>query len=803
MFTFYFYLILTAVIVILIFLIIWIRSLRTHGLISRSLNLELFLVRFPKNPGEELNREQIRERISLMEQFYASLGLIRDKWWRTVLYGGPVFALELAIPSVGEELTFYIAVPKRVASSVEKIIQGIFPDAYVEPSRDYNIFNPEGEAVGSFLLMSRNNFYPARTYQRLEGDPLKEITGVFTKLARENEGAALQIVARPADRKWNKLLRGKAKELYGENKRESVAREIFKELIGIGKEAGKPQQEEKQFKRLTPIEEEEVKLFEAKASKLLFEANVRLLASASTRERASAILKELEAGFSQFSDPNLNGFRTTAATKDRLKELIFNFSFRNFDKKRKIILSTEELASIFHFPNVPLGTPGIKLMKAREAPPPLNLPGEGLLLGYNSFRGIRREIKIMDDDRRRHLYIIGQTGTGKTAFLKNLIQQDIENGKGVCFIDPHGDAAEEILGMIPRERWQDVIYFNPGDDEKAIGLNMLEYDPARPTEKTLVVNELIGIFHKLYGAVPESMGPAFEQYFRNAAMLVMEDPSSGNTLIEIVRVFADREFRQLKLSRSQNITVNQFWTKIAEQTVGEQSLQNFAQYVTSKFDIFLSNEIMRPIVSQQKSAFNFREIMDNQKILIVNLTKGRLGDINSSLLGLIVVGKLLIAALARGEIHEEEKRKDFYLYLDEFQNVTTDSIATILSEARKYRLNLIVAHQFIGQLREEIKKAIFGNVGSMVAFRIGSDDAEFMAKQFKPQFNEEDLLHIDNFNCYVKLLINNETSPPFNMKTYPPEKGSREVAQIVKEISRAKYGRLREEVEEEIRKRYL
>ncbi len=353
-----------------------------------------------------------------------------------------------------------------------------------------------------------------------------------------------------------------------------------------------------------------------------------------------------------------------------------------------------------------------------------------------------------------------------------------------------------MLGLVPRHRMQDVIYFNPGDIERPMGLNMLEYDPAFPEQKTFIVNELLGIFNKLYN-MSIAGGPIFEQYFRNATMLVMDDPASGNTILEISRVLADKKFRDYKISRSNNIVVKNFWTEIAEKAGGEASLKDMVPYITSKTDNFTTNEIMRPIVAQEKSAFNMREVMDNGKILLVNLSKGRLGELNSSFIGLIVVGKLLMASLSRTDM-AEEKRKDFYLYIDEFQNVTTDSIATILSEARKYRLDLIIAHQFIGQLKDEIKKAVFGNVGSMASFRIGSEDAEFLAKQFKPVFTEQDLLNVDNYNCYMKLLMQGATAPPFSMKTYEPAKGEKENIEIIKEISRTTYGRPRAEVEQEI-----
>ncbi|MBI2055448.1 MAG: type IV secretion system DNA-binding domain-containing protein, partial [Candidatus Sungbacteria bacterium] len=425
---------------------------------------------------------------------------------------------------------------------------------------------------------------------------------------------------------------------------------------------------------LSPKEEEQVKLIEAKGSKPLFETNVRIVASAATAERAEEIVRNIEAAFLQFRDPGLNEFSVKPLKGRELRRGFYRFSFRIFDEGYSSVLSSEELTSIFHFPNVPVETPKLKVVKSREAPPPVNLPAAGILVGYSLFRGERRDVYITEDDRRRHFYIIGQTGTGKTVLMTEMIRQDILAGKGVCFIDPHGDTVEEILGFVPPSRVEDVIYFNPGDTARPMGLNMLEYDPRFPEQKTVVVNELFSIFQKLYGAVPEALGPMFEQYFRNSTLLVMDDPASGNTLLEVERVFADKEFRDLKLSRSENVVVRTFWRDIAEKAGGESALANMAPYITSKFDTFLANEIMRPVIAQEKSAFNFREIMDSGKILLINLSKGRLGELNSSLIGLIIVGKLLMAALSRTDMPEKERR-DFYLYIDEFQNVTTKSIS--------------------------------------------------------------------------------------------------------------------------------
>lgn len=382
-----------------------------------------------------------------------------------------------------------------------------------------------------------------------------------------------------------------------------------------------------------------------------------------------------------------------------------------------------------------------------------------------------------------------------------MIIQDIRNGDGVCMIDPHGSDILDILANIPPERVDDVIYFDPGNVDRPMALNMLEYDRQFPEQKTFVVNELFNIFQKLYGAVPESMGPMFEQYFRNATMLVIEDPDSGGTLLDVSRVLSNKEFRQMKLSRCNNPVVSQFWREIAEKAGGEGALANIVPYITSKFDVFLSNEIMRPIIAQEHSSFDFRDIMDNKKILLVNLAKGRLGDINANLIGLILVGKILMAALSRVD-STHANLPPFYLYIDEFQNITTPSIGTILSEARKYKLSLSIAHQFIGQLDENIKNAVFGNVGTIACFRVGSDDAEYLAKQFEPVFNSQQLINVENKNAYLKMLVHGKPVKPFNIECMPPPERNNDNVDSLKERSYMRYGRDRAEVEKEILEKY-
>ena len=788
---------------------IWKRHIRREGEVSRSLGTVLFSVVLPKLSPKDAESlapiERAREKIAVMEQLYRNLRDIHDSFWHEFLYGPPTFSLELAVPEVGEEVMFFVGVPRRFGLAVEKVIQGLYADAEIRRVKDYNIFNPFGRSFAFSLSGARSSYLPLKTYQSLEADPLKLFIEAFSKIQAEGEGAAIQIIAAPADKSWGKrlskiaALMRKGKSL-GAAIAEASRGMIEKEFSALVKSA---QTKDKNKPEKPPeIQNEElVKSIEQKAAKPLFDVSVRMIASAGTKERAEEIARALAAPFQIFTIEASNGLKSSDVHDSAFKDLIYRFSFRLLSDKSRLVLSSEELASLFHFPNAPLESPKVKVLKSREAPAPVEMPRQGLLLGKNSYRGEEREVRIMDDDRRRHLYIIGQTGTGKSVFLKEMIRQDILAGKGVCFIDPHGDAAEEILSFIPPERADDLIYFNPGDTERPMGLNMLEYDPRYPEQKTFIINELLDIFNKLYD-MKLAGGPMFEQYFRNATALVMDDPSSGNTLLEINRVLLDKQFRDLKLSKTSNPLVRQFWTQLAEKAGGEADLKNLVPYISSKFDTFLSNEIMRPIIAQQKSAFNFRDVMDSGKILLINLSKGRLGELNSSLIGLIMVGKLLMAAFSRVDIQNQDDRKDFYLYIDEFQNVTTKSIATILSEARKYRLDLTITHQFIGQLEEDIKKAVFGNVGSMVSFRIGVEDTEILEKQFAPVITADDLLNLPNRHGYARLLINGQVTRAFSFETPPMSQGNPAVVPQLKEFSRLKYGADRAEVEKSIVDRY-
>ncbi len=773
----------------------------------KALHMTLLEVTLPFSAqNAEEHRKPLKELLSSMEQFYAgALSVASEKGSKQ-----GHFTLELAVESHQEHVVLFVAVPVEKVQLFEKQLLSIFPQARIsENKNDYNIFVPDGQVAGAYASYSKSAAYAIKTHELFDYDPLNILLSAFGKLLRVGEGAAVQVLIRPAQTDYaEKFRKAIEKMAKGAPAKEALA---DKSLVGeIGKEINelffmtkekKDKKKEKEKER--PIDDIAIEQVKLKIAHPIAEVNVRLLASATSQTRADAILSDIEATFSQFNEPRGNAFSFTRVKKGDIKKLVKNFAFRLFDADRVLPMNLREIASFVHLPS--FGSDAsreLKRSKSAVAPAPMDLAHEGILLGYNTYGNVKTPVRMAPLDRLRHFYTIGQTGTGKTTLLKSMIIQDIKNGEGVCMIDPHGSDLLDVLGSIPKERWDDVIYFDPAYTPRPMGLNMLEYDTRYPEQKTFVVNELFSIFQKLYGSVPESMGPMFEQYFRNATMLVIEDPDTGNTLFDVSRVMSEKAFRDLKLSRCKNPVVVQFWREVAEKAGGEASLANIVPYITSKFDVFLANDIMRPIVTQKKSVFNFREIMDEKKILLVNLSKGRLGDINANLIGLIIVGKILMAALSRVDSIGTKDIPNFYLYIDEFQNVTTDSIATILSEARKYKLGLIIAHQFIKQLDEKIKDAVFGNVGTICSYRVGSEDAEFLEKQFTPVFTAQDLMNVDNFNALLKMLSNNKPERPFNITVEKPEGGSPETIETLKQLSYTRFGRPREELEAEINAKY-
>ena len=762
------------------------------------LHMTLFEVTLPQagldkeKSGDPI--KALRDFVSLMEQFYRGMLQMDTKH-------GEYFSFEIANPAGAVHTSIYIAVPTARKDMAQKQLLSLYPSArVVEKHDDYNAFAEGAETAAASARQAERHIYSLRTFEAFPNDPLDSLLNAFSKLDMTGEGAAVQFIISPRDNGLLSRYRHALEQVHtGTPLRDATyvptgTMRFFHEVGGFFSTPKKLEQDE----RLKP-DDSRIKNIENKVASPILLADIRIVASSSTPGRAKAILDDIQAPFQQFADTAGNKLEFKEIPKRKISKFSHAFSYRLLDEDAAMPLSALELATLAHLPRPEAreAAPDLRQDKSQAAAAPVGLPQQGVLLGINRFRGGETKVYIQPEDRLRHFYLIGQTGTGKSALLKNIVAQDIRSGAGVCFIDPHGTDILDILSIIPPERMDDVIYFDPGATERPMGLNMLEYDLTRPEQKTLVVDELIGIFQKLFGDVPESMGPAFLQYFRNAALLVMEAPELGNTLVDIGRIFSDDVFRAKKLAACRNPVVLQFWKGIAEKATGEQGLTEYAPYVTSKFDSFTSNEIVRPIIAQQKSAFNFRDLMDNRKILLVNLAKGRIGDLNANLLGLIIVGKFLIAALSRADSFGKDL-PPFYLHIDEFQNFATPSIATILSEARKYKLSLTVAHQFIAQLTDEIKEAVFGNVGSLSAFRVGADDAEFLEKQFTPVFNAADLIRVDNFNAHLKLLIGGKPAQPFNIETLPFESGSKENIAKMQELSYLKYGRPRAEVELEV-----
>lgn len=763
----------------------------------KALHMKLYEVTLPE--AGEKEGKGFKEFISAMEQFYAGMQSISEGKDN---FGRNYFTLEIALSNESDEVVFYAAVPKAKSDLFEKQVLAFYREAKIrEVSDDYNIFTENGASSGAYAEFSGAEVFPIKTYEKIDHDPMNTILNTFSKLKQRGEGAAIQITIMPAGEQYIKRFNSTLNDVKdGEKveKKSKVFSEFDRKFAKVAKElifGIKKEDKDKEKK----IDDNAVTLIMEKVKSTILATNIRVIASAEEKWRADEIISDLESAFNQFSETNSNSIVFAKVEDKKLPEFLHDFSYRLFEEDETLPLNLKELSTVFHFPIGVSSQPQLKQAKAGIAPAPLEMSREGILLGTNTFRDRETEIHMAREDRLRHFYVIGQTGTGKTTILKNMIAQDIRNGDGCCFIDPHGTDIQDILSYVPEERIDDVIYFDPAYTARPMGLNMLEYDVRYPEQKTFVINELMSIFNKLFD-MKTSGGPMFEQYFRNSAALVMEHPESGSTLLEIGRVLGDKAFRDLKLSHCKNPIITQFW-KNAEMTTGEQSISNFVPYITSKFDNFISNDIMRPVVLQEKSVFNFREIMDNKKILLVNLSKGRLGDINANLIGLLLVGKIQMAALSRVDMYGKPMN-DFYLYMDEFQNITTDSIASILSEARKYHLSLNVAHQYISQLEENIKNAVFGNVGSMAVYRVSSDDAKFLESKFAPTFTASDITKLDNYNAYVNMLVHGAPTKPFNMKVPPPPKGNPEIVEPLKELSYLKYGRDREEIEEEIMAKY-
>lgn len=779
-------------------------------------------IRVPREESQKDNEKKeekdFKEKVSIMEQCIRNIHelseLSMNNIIRTTLFDSNIVSFELVAQN--KLIDFYVVTPQIYREILEKQITAYYPDADIIPVERYKLANKGNRLRMYFAYLKQPFWFPFKTYKYSENDPLNDMTNIFSRLEAD-ELAGLQLTFRPIrNRKYNKIIEKNASILFKgkQIKRFSIPGLGFLNSIIVGLFFGydkiaksAPDSQTGFVRMLQPLEERSKRMGE-KAAQPLYRTVIRYFGSAKTKDRAEQITNNVNLAFSMYRDESSNWFTARRVIPiDFINNWIMGFNFQNrmIDTgpigEKNDINGPEELASIYHIPCSRYNhTPTINWLPYKVLPAPIDTPTKGVLLGYNVYRGVKKEIHMLRDDRTRHHYCIGKSGSGKSVFLSYLARQDIAAGEGVCVIDPHGDLIEELINFVPKERVKDCIIFNPADTERPMGLNMLEANS--PEEMDMASSQATEIFIKLFG--DEIFGPRIQHYFRNACLSLMEDTEEGATLIDVPRMFVDDEFMKYKVSKIKNPVVRSFWEHEYAQT-GDRERQEMIPYFSSKFGPFISNSIMRNTIGQTKSAFNFRTSMDKQQILLINLAKGKIGDLNTQLLGLVIVARIQMAAMSRVDM-EEKDRKDFYLYVDEFQNFSTDSFCSILSEARKYRLALIMAHQYIKQLEKKqdtsIRDAVFGNVGTMMSFKVGADDGEYLAKEYAPVLTEQDIISIANYKAYIKLNINNTTSRPFSLETIYDMKGSnKKVGEIVTQYSRIKYARKKEFVDQEIRTR--
>ncbi|MDD9868011.1 MAG: type IV secretion system DNA-binding domain-containing protein [Candidatus Campbellbacteria bacterium] len=769
---------------LIILFLFFIRKINKKKMIAQSLQMTLLSVSIYRDEKQKETKNPIEE-VARSEQLFNALAAVNS-----------VFAFEMALPYGKPSLQFFIRVARDKEDVTEEQIKGIFPEAKVVKTNDYTIFSEKSHAVGGYVETKKHFSIPIRTYKLTEKDTFLPILNTFTGASQKNIGLMMQVIVRQSSKSNSSTVHRilgrltKGSSLKKAIKAENAFHSLVSSFSGAkDKKKGEvPQQPE--------VNQDEVEILKAKVEKPILDVVVRVCASATTEDAAESLFDVLSSGFGQFLGTNYNEFVVKKA-KD-ISKFASDLSFSLFDESKRMRLNLAELVSIFHLPTFTDRHRLVEWEENKTVAPPHDLPTEGLLLGEYVGKDGTKEIRLSHEDRRRHIYSIGQTGTGKTSLIKSMVVQDIYEGRGVCVLDPAGDMIDDLSSLIPEHRSEDTILFNPDNLERPFALNMLEYDHSRPEEKTFIVNEILNIFKSLFSE--ETMGPMFEQYMRNALLLLMEsEEGRPSTLIELPRIFVDEEFRRRKISLAKTGIVIDFWEKEASVVTGEASLSNITPYITSKFNVFIANDYIRPIMGQPYSSIDFRKIIDEGNVLLVKLSKGRIGEINQHLLGMMITNKLTLAAFAREDI-PEESRKDFYLYIDEFQNFTTDTISTILSEARKYRLNLMIAHQYVQQLSDKIKGAVFGNVGTIVSFRIGNEDAEILEKQLEPSFSAYDLISMKNLNAAVRILSGGHPKKPFSMNVKFVDRGDREIADFIVMKSLERYGSPSEEVEDNIRK---
>lgn len=825
-------------------------------------------VAVPKDTAEQAQKEfgssaqkDAKDGLGFGEQIFSILSNYNQKQNKWNIFKNDRESFSFEIVNVDSEIRFWIVASNKTADVLKKQVIALYPKAHIYIVDQTNFFKEGHVSFCKELVLNNIQELPFKTYKLMDSDPLNNLTSALSSVSKDCS-AAIQLIVEPIiNKEWQKKSQLFALKIQqGQNPKDilfskkknpiiGIARDVLKAFGSIGKDLIKglrgddDKKEdknpfgEKDKKReidlsgqkvqiqLTPQQNEIVKKLEEKASKPGFKFTLRIIATGKTEAEAKRFVENIVPTFQIYDIKPFNGFKVKKTKKDKA---VLDYLLRAPNYKNKQIINTEELTSIWHIPSWQITTPGIKWLLGRRLPLPLYVPEKSdrrVYVGRAASGGVTKDIYMETEDRFRHIYSLGGTGSGKTVTMNNIALQDIKMGHGVCIVDPHGESIDDILRRLPKERIKDVIVFSPTFTDRPLALNMLEYDRLKPTQRTLVIDTLFDIWDKMYD-LKKSGGPMFENYMKNAIRLVMSHEESGSTLLEIPKILADDDYRAFKLGMCEDQEVKDFWEKQAVKAGGEASLENVVPYITAKLSPFVNNDFVRPMIGQQKSVLNFREAMDNNKIVLVSLAKGIIGTQAAYLIGMVLIGGLLNAGMGRSDglrynldgttenIHPSERRP-FFIYIDEMQNFLFDAIPKALEEVRKYKIGFYLAHQFIKQVvvdgSERIKDSIMANCGSKFIFRCGSDDAKYLESEFYP-LSPADIQNPEKQTFNAIVLINAQKSTPFNVgaiynEYFEIEKDKEKMnlaeeqrKSIIKEV-KEKYGRDPAEIEKEIKER--
>jgi hypothetical protein len=731
------------------------------------------------------------------EQMFASLhGLYKES------AEVPIVSFEL-IADARYGVQFIIVSEAAYAGFIKGQVYAQYPTAEITEIEDYVAssanWGSDIHVSAGEVTLEREFIFPLKTFKDFEVDPLSGITGAISGLQGDEE-AWVQFIGRPYPNLWQKIAQKYISDLRAEGGGSHGG--FWSGFVGIFSgilrsfldtltyDPTKPVQPLKPTTvRLEPFQEEEIRMVDEKSQKQGFQMAIRILAKSSDPNRAVQLFEGISASFRQYATAHLNAF--TLNLSKQATDVFTHIKERYLSIDHETILSIEEMASLYHLPNTTGTSTSLFVTTAGKLPPPVDLPiNEGALFAQTNYRGQSQVFGLRQEDKRRHAYIIGRTGTGKTSLMRNMIMSDIMNGEGVGLIDPHGETADFILDHIPAHRVDDVIYFNPGDVEFPIGFNPIYVKDK--TQRDLVADNIIGVFKKYF----DSWGPRLEYILYNTVLTALD--SQGTTLLSIQRMLTDKEYRKRVLSHVKDPMILRFWREeYAMIEENKKMLSDTVAPIQNKIGRYLSPRITRNILGQTKSTFNIREMIDSKKIFIANLSKGRIGEENTAMIGGLLIARIYTAAMERIDTPEEE-RSDFNLYIDEVQSFTTDAFVNILSEARKYHLSLIINHQFIDQLPENMRFGIFGNVGTMITFSVSQKDATILSQEFAPYVLPEDILSLPNYHIYLRMIINNRISEPFSAVSIPFRYQAYGYRDIIKQRSREKYAVPRAEIEDKI-----